>query len=333
MDKRLDIKPNTINKSTLYDNFGRVHNYLRISLTDKCNLSCSYCMPSEKGLINFTKNPMSAAEIYEIAKIFVDFGVSKIRLTGGEPLLRPDCQEILESLAKLPSELCITTNGILIDKHIDTFKHLNIRSLNVSLDTLKEDRFLKITNKNHFLKVLSNIHLLLSENFHVKLNMVVMKGINDDEIFEFAKLTKDLPVHVRFIEFMPFHGNEWENGKVFSYKEIISSLEKDFELDKLDDQMHDTAKKYQVKGSKGTIAVISTISTPFCADCNRMRLTADGKMKNCLFSKGEADIIGEFRKGNDIKPMIEQCVKLKFESMGGQNINSLENRSMIQIGG
>jgi cyclic pyranopterin phosphate synthase len=192
------------NNNILADTFGREHTYLRISLIERCNLRCTYCMPEEGVILSPRSHLMTYEEIYTIAKTFVDNGVTKIRLTGGEPLIRKDIPIILEKLSSLPVELSITTNAVIVDKFIDTFKKNGLNSINVSLDTLDAAKFNEITRRNDFKKVYNNIMLLVSEGFKVKINTVLIKGFNDDEIIDLVKLTKELPINVRFIEFMPF---------------------------------------------------------------------------------------------------------------------------------
>ena len=321
-------------KVELKDSFNRIHDYLRIALIDKCNFRCNYCMPVEDMQFFHQSKLMTADEITGIAKLFIQQGVKKIRLTGGEPLVRTDAAVIMEQLAETGVELCITTNGVFIDKFIDVFKRSGIRSVNVSLDSLDEKRFKAITHRDYFQQVFANIQLLIKNGFHVKVNMVVMKNVNDDEVTNFVKRTQHLPVHIRFIEFMPFDKNEWNRDKLFTYHEMLQQIESTLDIEKLTDKKHSTSKKYRVPGFAGTFAFITTMSTPFCGDCNRMRLTADGKMKNCLFSKGEADLLTPYRKGDDIIPIIKKCVGDKKAAMGGQNDpEHIVNRSMIQIGG
>lgn len=326
----------------LTDQFNRIHDYLRISLTDKCNLRCAYCNPVDLPKGYFKGLPrMTAEEIDQIVSVFVKEGVKKIRLTGGEPLVRKDAQEIIERLSRYPVELAISSNGVLVDKYIDIFRHAGIKSVNVSLDSLTREKFFAITKRDEFNRILDNIYLLLRHDFHVKINVVVMKGVNEKELNNFVAWTRHLPLHVRFIEFMPFAGNEWRKEKVFSYQEMLDEIATQYEFLKLNDAKHDTDKKYFIPGFDGTFAVISTMTQPFCSGCNRMRLTTDGKMKNCLFSKSEMDILGTLRKGMDIAPLIKQCVWMKEEKLGGQikNINEnldtskINNRSMIHIGG
>ncbi len=334
---------NSTKANILTDQFGRVHDYLRISLTERCNLRCTYCMPAEGIQLRPRSQFMNTNEVLALAQTFVDLGVTKIRLTGGEPLVRNDAREVIEGLAKLPVSLAISTNGILVDKFIDTFKAANLNSINISLDSLREEKFNKITRRENFKEVLSNIHLLLKENFHVKLNAVIMKGLNEDEIVDFVEFTKHNKVHFRFIEFMPFNGNNWDWSKGFSYKEVMTLLDAAYgdKVEKLQDSKNDTAKSYKIKNYAGTFAVISSVTNPFCDSCNRLRLTADGKLKNCLFSQNETDLLSSFRDGKDIKPLIFESVWKKkstrggmesFEDLSNQELNQ-QNRSMITIGG
>jgi GTP 3',8-cyclase len=323
------------------DTFNRVHDYLRISLTDNCNLRCFYCMPEENYEFTPSARLMQVDEIEAIAKIFVQLGVKKIRLTGGEPLVRKGVHEIIIRLSKLPVGLTITTNATRIHEFVEVLEQANVRSLNISLDTLQPEKFQLITRRNQFDKTLENIHLLLEKQFHVKLNVVVMKGINDNEINDFVEWTKTANVHVRFIEFMPFEGNRWTSNKVFTWKEMMDLIESKYQVVRLQDDIHDTAKKYRANDHIGTFAIISTMSAPFCSGCNRIRLTADGKIKNCLFSQKETDLLTPYRKGNDIVPLIFESIHSKAKELGGQftkdfeNIHTedLHNRSMIAIGG
>ncbi len=323
------------------DKYNRVHNYLRISLTDNCNLRCFYCMPEEDYEFTPASRLMQADEIEKLASIFVEQGVNKIRLTGGEPLVRKDAADIILRLSKFPVKLTLTTNGTRLHEYIDVLKKANIHSLNISLDTLQPDKFNLITRRNQFQVVYDNIQLLIQNDFHVKVNVVVMRGLNHDEINDFILWTKNQPVHIRFIEFMPFTGNRWSSNKVFTWKEILSTIEEHYSFYPLKNEEHDTAKGYIVPGHTGTFAVISTMSAPFCSTCNRMRLTADGKMKNCLFSDQETDLLSALRKGEDILPLIYENIQSKAKELGGQftadfehlHAEDIHNRSMITIGG
>lgn len=321
----------------LIDKFGRKHTYLRISLTDACNLRCSYCMPNEKILVTPSSKMMQVDEIVAIAKVFVAMGITKIRLTGGEPLLRKDAKKIIENLAKLPVELAISTNAILVDQYIETFKNANLNSVNVSLDSLDEEQFFVLTKRRNFDQVMSNIQLLIANNFHLKINIVVLRGINEKSILDFVRMTKENNIEVRFIEFMPFQGNSWKIDDVVSYKEMLDLIETQFEIERTADSLNDTAKHYRVLGFKGKFAFITTITKPFCDSCNRLRLTADGKMKNCLFSTDEMDLLSALRSGEELYPLILDNMATKKKERGGRFENNLElmdeNRSMIKIGG
>lgn len=325
----------------LIDSHQRVHNYLRISLTDNCNLRCFYCMPEENYEFTPHSRLMQPDEIESLAKLFVENGVNKIRLTGGEPLVRKDAADIILRLAKLPVKLTLTTNATRLHDFVDVLEQAGVRSLNISLDTLDADKFSIITRRDSFQKVMDNINLMISRNFHVKVNVVVMKGMNDHEINDFIEWTKDTPVHVRFIEFMPFEGNRWTSNQVFTWEEMLNEIRKKYQPVAIKGDIHDTAKKYMIEGHQGTFAVISTMSSPFCAGCNRMRLTADGKMKNCLFSQEETDLLSALRNGSDVLPLIQESILSKAKELGGQftkdfekiHTEDLHNRSMISIGG
>jgi cyclic pyranopterin phosphate synthase len=298
-------------------------------------------MPEEEYEFTPASRLMQPDEIESISKIFVAQGVNKIRLTGGEPLVRKDAGKIILSLSKLPVKLTLTTNGTRIHEFIELLKEANIQTLNISLDTLQSDRFMLLTRRDQFKLVNDNIQLLIRNNFQVKVNVVVMKGMNDGEINDFIEWTKDTPIQIRFIEFMPFSGNRWTSNKVFTWQEILDLVQTKYPIVRLDDEIHDTAKKYTVPGHVGSFAVISTMTSPFCSGCNRMRLTADGKMKNCLFSKEETDLLTAFRKGEDILPLIQKSIESKAKELGGQftadfeqvHAEEIQNRSMITIGG
>jgi len=334
----------TASNTILTDGFGRKHNYLRISLLEKCNLRCTYCMPADGIALSPKASLMTADEIFAIAQTFVKNGVDKIRLTGGEPLLRKDFPEIVSKLSDLNISLSITTNGILIDRNIEVLKQFKIKKINLSLDTLISSKFHSITLRNQFEKVIDNLHLLLNNDFQVKVNVVLIKGFNDNEIVDFVKLTQFLPISVRFIEFMPFAGNEWDRSKMVSQKEILSLVETQFssdEIQKLEDEKNFTSRNYKIKDFQGDFGIISSITNPFCDSCNRIRLTADGKIKNCLFSNSETDLLTAFRNGESITDLISEAIKNKKKVRAGMStvdeINDptlhFDNRSMIAIGG
>ena len=323
------------------DSFGRVHDYLRISLTDNCNFRCFYCMPEEEYDFTPASMLMQTEEIIQLATLFVQQGVKKIRLTGGEPLVRKDAPAIISALGKLPVELVITTNGTRIAEMLPSLIEAGIQSINISLDTLQPEKFMMITRRDVFHQVRSNVELLLQHKIKVKINMVVMKGLNDNEIKDFIEWTKHNPIQIRFIEFMPFSGNKWTSNKLFSLQEILEVIEKDFSVLQVEAEPNDTAKRFMIPGHEGSFAIISTMTAPFCSTCNRMRLTADGKMKNCLFSDGETDLLTALRNGEEVLPLIQASIWSKKKELGGQLVadfekidaSTIHNRSMITIGG
>ena len=325
----------------LKDRYNRTHNYLRISLTDNCNLRCFYCMPEEDYAFMPNQQLMQKDEIVSLAKIFISNGVNKIRLTGGEPLVRKDAGLIIRALGELGVELTITTNATRVHHFIDDFEAAGIRSVNISLDTLQSEKFNLITRRNQFQTVMDNIRLLLNRNFKVKVNVVVVKGLNDQEINDFIAWTATEDIHVRFIEFMPFDGNQWKSDKLVTWQEMLATIGAEYEIMVADNAPNDTSKNYRINGHRGSFAVISTMSAPFCSTCNRIRLTADGKIKNCLFSQEETDLLLALRKGEDVLKLIDQSLQLKHQELGGQfskdfnkiDTNELHNRSMIAIGG
>ena len=209
------------------------------------------------------------------------------------------------------------------------------------MDTLKEDRFLAIARRPGFQTVLDNIDLALARGFRVKVNVVAMRGVNQDEVLDFVNWTKDKDLHIRFIEFMPFDGNQWNWDKVLSYKEILKIVSSELPIHKLKDAPNSTAKAYQVEGYQGTFSVISTITEAFCSSCNRIRLTAEGKLRNCLFARAETDLLSAMRKGEDIQPLITAAIWDKHKSLGGlpefqdeEGIaKALSSRAMVKIGG
>lgn len=300
-------------------------------------------MPQEGVPLMPRANLMNAEEVFQIARLFADAGVTKIRLTGGEPLVRKDFPEILRSLATLPVELTMTTNGVTIDRHIALLQECGMKTINLSLDTLDAKKFKAITFRDHFQQVYDNMFLLQKSGFKVKINVVLMKGVNEDEIIDFIEFTQKSPFTVRFIEFMPFDGNNWDREKTVSLAEILQLLEKHYgseQIIRLSDAPNDTAKNYRIKGYVGEFGIISTVTNPFCDSCNRIRLTANGQLKNCLFSQTESDLLTPFRAGEDIHAIIQKAVGRKFATRGGlsspEEFNDPEahhNRSMIRIGG
>ena len=332
------------NSPLLQDTHQRNHSYLRISITEKCNLRCTYCMPAEGIALTPRPHLMTEDEIVSIAQTFVDLGVTKIRLTGGEPLVRKEAHSIIERLGQLGVQLTLTTNGLLVHDFISTFKKAGIKALNVSIDSLQKEKYKAITRRDSFNQLWNNIELLQQNDFQVKLNVVLIKGFNDNEILDFIALTKTQKLQIRFIEFMPFDGNQWNKEKLVSYAEIIEqvhSVYSETQLLRIQDQPNDTAKNYKIEGFKGSFSIISSVTNPFCSTCNRIRLTADGKLKNCLFSNSETALLPTLRAGNPIEPLIYENIQSKHAMRGGMDNDAkfqnpdlfTQNRSMIKIGG
>jgi len=326
-------------KPQIVDTFGRPHTYLRISLTDRCNLRCFYCMPEDGIDLTEKEHIMSLEEIIRISETFIGLGVDTIRLTGGEPLVRKNFEYLLRELNKLGVTLKLTTNGILLDKYYDLFEEIDLRKINVSLDSLDKAKNAFITKRDYYDRIMNNIQQGMDRGFQIKLNVVLIKGVNDNEIEDFIALTKNEHITVKFIEFMPFAGNKWDWSKGVSEAEILSIAKERFgKIERLESPKYSTSTNFKVAGHQGEFGIISTITNPFCADCNRLRLTADGKMKNCLFANSETDLLTPFRGGEEIESIILDAIKRKKFSRDGMELKMdaeqyEQNRSMIAIGG
>ncbi len=325
----------------LTDSLGRVHDYLRISLTDHCNLRCTYCMPED---IQFLPNDrlMSADEILQIATLFVEqYGVRKIRVTGGEPLARKDAGKIIRQLGQLPVKLSLTTNGVLLHQVMDDMLAAGMKGVNISLDTLNAESFLRLTRRDQWNQVMANLRLALDSGLNVKLNAVAMRGENEHEVLDFLRLTRSHKIHVRFIEFMPFSGNGWQWDKVMPAAELLATVQAHHTIEPVDDGPSSTAKVYRIAGHGGTFGFISTVTQPFCDTCSRIRLTAEGKLRNCLFARAETDLLTPLRRGEDLRPLIEASIAAKAARLGGLPhfterealMEALSDRAMVKIGG
>ncbi len=326
-------------ESKIIDKFGRSHSYLRISLTDRCNLRCFYCMPEEGIELMEKPSIMTLEEIIAISKTFVALGVDTIRLTGGEPLVRKNFEFLARELTKLGVTLKLTTNGILLDKYFDLFEEIGLKKINISLDTLDKAKNAFITKRDYYDRIMANIQEGIARGFQLKLNVVLIKDVNDKEINDFIALTKDQNVDVKFIEFMPFKGNKWDWSKGVSEEEILAVVQKKFgQIETLKNPKHSTSNNFKVSDHQGSFGIISTITNPFCGECNRVRLTADGKMMNCLFASKETDLLGPHRRGEAIDPIILDAIQQKKYSRDGMELKMdadhyEKNRSMISIGG
>ncbi|KAJ4830801.1 GTP 3',8-cyclase, mitochondrial [Turnera subulata] len=325
----------------LTDSFGRMHSYLRISLTERCNLRCQYCMPAEGVELTPSSQLLSHNEIVHLASLFVSSGVDKIRLTGGEPTLRKDIEDICFSLSSLKGlkTLAMTTNGITLARKLPKLKECGLTKLNISLDTLVPAKFEFLTRRKGHDRVMESINVAVESGYNpVKVNCVVMRGYNDDEICDFVRLTRDRPINVRFIEFMPFDGNVWNVKKLVPFSEMLDTVEKQFKsLKRVQDHPSETAKNFQIEGHIGTVSFITSMTEHFCAGCNRLRLLADGNFKVCLFGPSEVSLRDPLRGGADdheLRRIIGAAVKRKKASHAGMfDIAKTANRPMIHIGG
>ncbi|KAH8398142.1 hypothetical protein KR215_006366, partial [Drosophila sulfurigaster] len=276
--------------SPLTDSFGRHHTYLRISLTERCNLRCDYCMPAEGVPLQPKSQLLTTEEVLHLARIFVEQGVRKIRLTGGEPTVRRDIVEIVAQLKALPQleHVGITTNGLVLTRLLLPLQRAGLDSLNISLDTLRKDRFERITRRKGWERVIAGIDLAIQLGYRPKVNCVLMRDFNEDEICDFVEFTRERPVDVRFIEYMPFSGNKWQTERLISYSETVKIIRERFpDFQALPNGPNDTSKAYAVPGFAGQMGFITSMTEHFCGTCNRLRLTADGNIKVCLFGNKE----------------------------------------------
>lgn len=272
----------------LTDAHNRIINYIRLAVTDRCNLRCTYCMPEQMQFLQ-RKELLTNAEIITLLRPMAAAGIDKLRITGGEPFMRQDLLPLLATLSEFIKEISITTNGVLTQPYIPQIKALGIRKINLSLDTLQPARFKEITRRDQFTAVMNTLHSLLDHDMQVKLNVVVMSGVNTDELEDFALLTKDHNLSVRFIEEMPFNGQgHGFSGSQWHYGRILETLQRSFALEKLPDQPHATSINYQVPDHQGQIGVIPAYSRTFCGTCNRLRITPTGGLKTCLYG---ADVL------------------------------------------
>ncbi len=318
----------------LVDRYGRRITYLRVSVTDRCNLRCIYCGTDFQRLRH--EDILRYEEIIRIIDLFVRLGIRKVRITGGEPLLRKNIGFFLKELSKIDGieELAITTNGILLEDFIDQIKEAGIRRINISLDTLRPERYREITGRDEFYKVLNGIYKAKEKGFDpIKINVVLLKGINEDEIMDFVDLSIKEPFCIRFIEYMPtFDSNRdfFISGR--DVKRMIQERFKLIEVKEKDSLYPGPAIYYRVEGAKGKIGFIDAISSHFCSRCNRIRLTADGNLVPCLFSSKKIDIKNPMRSGakdEDLIELILKAVKEKPSSHMGDFIKD----SMYMIGG
>ena len=324
------------------DPFRRKINYLRISVTDRCNLRCTYCMPEEGIPLIPHKEILSYEELLRVIRIFAEEGISKVRLTGGEPLVRKGIVDFITHISDIKEiqDLSLTTNGILLKEHAQGLKGAGLKRVNISLDSLNKERFCQITRKDDFEKVWVGIEEAIKARLSpIKINMVAIQGLNDHEIESFARLTFRLPLTVRYIEYMPSgNGKEWRESDILTIPQIKNHLERIGKLNPIPmDRWDGPAKRFQFEGALGEIGLIRPVSNHFCEECNRLRLTSDGKIRTCLFSDEEIDLRELLRKGGsdqDLKERLLEALRAKPER---HHINTTQfkkcQRNMSAIGG
>ena len=323
----------------LVDSFGRVHRDLRISVTDRCNFRCTYCMP-EEGMQWLDRSAvLTFEEIERIARVCVErFGFDAIRLTGGEPTVRAHLPVLIGKLAPLGVDLSMTTNGATLASSAADLRAAGLGRVNISCDSLRADRFEALTRRDELANVLAGIDAAVDAGFDpVKVNVVVMRGINDDEVVEFARFGRDRGVTVRFIEFMPLDADErWHRGLVVPRDEIVAAIDAVFPLDAVS-RGHEPAERYEFRDGLGSIGVIPSVTDAFCGSCDRVRLTAEGGLRNCLFALDETDLRAVLRSGgsdDDVASAVSETVAAKWAGHAIGQVHFIRPaKSMSQIGG
>lgn len=324
------------------DNYNRRITYLRVSVTDRCNLRCMYCLPVKDLKLLPHTDILSYEEILAVIQAAAEVGIKKVRLTGGEPLVRRHFVQLVSSVCQITGleDVSITTNGVLLTEKAQEVFDAGVHRINVSLDTLNNNKYAKITGRDCFDNVWEGLQKAEAVGFSpIKVNVVAMKGINDDECLRFGELSVQRPYHVRFIEYMPVgHDSQWGPEKYISSDEIKSKLESLGPLHEIPPSTQDgPAKRYRFESAKGEIGFITAISHHFCPSCNRMRLTADGKLRPCLFADEEVDIKGPLRSGcssEDLKALFQEAIASKPKEHHADMLKKGESkRPMSAIGG
>ena len=327
----------------LIDSFGRQMDYVRLAVTDRCNLRCQYCMPAHGIEIAPRENLLTYKEMYRIIRVLTELGVTKVRLTGGEPFVRKDFVKFLEMLSfnDLLEAINITTNGAMISKHIPTLEQLEkIKHINLSIDSLQKEKFHQITRRDVFPEVYETFEALEKSSLNLKLNVVVQAGFNTDEIVDFVALTKDKNVAVRFIEEMPFNGKgQRDMQENWNYTKILEEIKRTCNVKPIVSEKSSTSKNFSIDGHKGTVGIIPAFTRTICGDCNRIRITPIGTFKNCLFDDGVFNIRDFLRKGasnEDLKELFLSLVREKPENGFVAEANRKKgnvSESMSTIGG
>ena len=326
----------------LFDPYKRKINYLRISVTDRCNLRCRYCMPEEGIPLIPHQEILTYEEILRIVRVFAAQGISKIRLTGGEPLVRKGIVDFVARVSEIEGikDLSLTTNGILLKELARPLKEAGLKRVNISLDSLDRERFARITRKGDFERVWAGIEEAIRVGLSpIKINMVAIRGVNDDEIEAFARLTLELPLTVRYIEYMPSgNGEAWKETDLLTIPQIRQRLESlGLLIPVTPDRWDGPAKRFRLQGALGEIGLIGAVSSHFCHECNRLRLTPDGKIRTCLFSDEEIDVKDLLRKGGSDDELKEKLLAALRAKPERHHIDSHQfkkcQRNMSAIGG
>lgn len=324
------------------DNHGRKVTYLRLAVTDKCNLRCFYCMPEEGIDWLNRKELLSYEEMLRVCGVLVNMGIEKIRITGGEPFVRKDLMKLLRALSPMNGlkEISLTTNGVLTAPYIPELKALGINSVNLSLDTLDAGRFFSITRRDEFAAVMHTLNELLTHGMKVKINAVVMDGRNTQDIIPLVNLTKEMPVSVRFIEEMPFNGESHVyQGLQWNYQRILSHISESYpDIQKIKDAPYSTSYNYHIPGHQGNIGIIAAYSRTFCGTCNRIRLTPQGELKTCLYEGKGLQVKELLRSGMNNEELQQQLLlamhqRAKDGWEAEANAQASSHESMATIGG
>ena len=346
MKRILNITPRVAGKGIpkkqlIIDRFGRTFNYLRLAVNEICNLRCIYCMP-ETG-IDFKPNHkiLSKSEIFKLLQITTDLGVSKIRFTGGEPLLRKDILDIIKFTKNISTvkSIHLTTNGLLLASMLDELEGSGLTGVNISLDTLNSEKYKVISRRDSLSEVINSLNKAIEHNIlKIKINVVAMRDFNDNELEDFINLTKKNKITVRFIELMPFDSHQiWKTGKFYKAKDIISDLKRKFKNLIIESGSSTEHHIFRVKGYKGKIAIIPSYTRSLCGQCNRIRITADGNLLNCLYSQNEINLLTPLRNNYsdiEIENIIKEGMYKKSKDGWEAHKKGLELRnSMTQIGG
>ncbi len=324
------------------DHYGRIHDYLRISLTDRCNLSCSYCKPLQRPEPQPAGQLLSADEIVRLVAILARHGVRKLRFTGGEPTLRHDLPELIRRCTRIQGieTIGLTTNGVRYSERAIELKQAGLTGVNISLDSLSPATFAQIAGRNELKHVLRSVETAIGLGYRpVKINTVIMRGLNDHEVLDFVEWTRALPVNVRFIEYMPFRGNKWDSANLVTYDELRERIETRYDLHALPETYiaNRMAEDFAIPGHQGSVSIIASMTRSFCRSCSRLRLTADGSLKACLFFPAQINLREALRAGKtdyELAAMLRAGIAAKPAGHPDPaSLSHTNDLSMIEIGG